>query len=134
MIFAEIFTQDDGKIRGFKINGHSNTAPKGFDIYCAGISALSQSAFLCIVNHLRREITGDSADGHLVLKLKQPADDLTEAAFQTMLIGMREIEKIAPQAFKLKITSDSETKDFSVPSASAQITLMSNFGFPENNS
>lgn len=102
MIRAKIYTQDDGKVTGFSIEGHANTAPAGQDIYCAGVSALSQSAFLCIKDYLGREIDSDFAHGKLMMKLKNPADELTEAVFQTMLIGMREIEKIAPKIVQVK--------------------------------
>ena len=101
MIVAEIYTQEDGKITGFKIEGHANTAPHGQDIYCAGVSTVTQAAYLCIVKHLHREIEGDSSSGKLFLELKTPPDDLTEAVFQTMLIGLLEIEKLAPQALKV---------------------------------
>jgi hypothetical protein len=101
MIVAEIHTQKDGKITGFKIEGHANTAPHGQDIYCAGVSTVTQSAYLCIVKHLKRDVVGDSSSGKLVLELKTPPDDLTEAVFQTMLIGLIEIEKLAPHALKV---------------------------------
>ena len=97
MINAEIYKQEDGKITGFLIDGHANTAPHGQDIFCAGVSTITQSAYLCIVQHLKRKIEGDSASGRLMLKLKTPPD----AVFQTMLIGLHEIEKLAPQALKV---------------------------------
>ena len=102
MIRAKIYTQVDGKVTGFSIDGHSNTAPSGYDIYCAGVSSLSQSAFLCIQDYLKRDIEADFAHGLLKMKLKDPPDELTEAVFQTMLIGMREIEKIAPKVLQVK--------------------------------
>ena len=102
MIKAEIFTQADGKMIGFSINGHANTAPRGYDIYCAGVSSLSQSAFLCVRDYLKRDFDADFSGGRLFMKLKGSADDLTEAVFQTMLIGLLEIEKIAPQIVKVK--------------------------------
>ncbi len=105
MIVAEIYRQADGKTTGFSIDGHSNTAPRGSDIFCAGVSSLSQSAYLCIKDHLHRDFDGDNGDGRLMLKLKTPPDDLTEAVFQTMIIGVREIEKLAPQAVRLTFSS-----------------------------
>ena len=104
MIRAEIYTQADGKIIGFSVNGHANAAPHGYDIYCAGVSAISQSVFLCIKDHLKRDFDADFSDGKLMIKLKTQPDELTEAVFQTMLIGMREIEKIAPKNVKLKFS------------------------------
>ena len=102
MIKAEIFTSR-GKIIGFSISGHSEAAPRGKDIYCAGVSALSDSAFLCIANHLKRDVEGGAAEGKSWLKLKTPPDELTEAVFQTLLIGLREIEKLVPKFLKVTI-------------------------------
>lgn len=104
MIKAEIFRQADGKMLGFSITGHANTAPRGQDIYCAGVSSLAQAAFLCVRDHLKRDFDADYASGKLMMKLKSPADELTEAVFQTMLIGLNEISKIAPQIVKIKYT------------------------------
>ena len=111
MIKAEIYKQADGKIIGFSVKGHANTAPRGFDIYCAGVSTLSQSAFLCVRDHLKRDFDADFAHGKLMMKLKEPADNMTEAVFQTMLIGMRELEKIAPQILKITFTEKEVQKN-----------------------
>ena len=102
MIKAEIFSSD-GKITGFSISGHSGNAPRGQDIYCAGVSTVAQAAYMCITDHLKRDIDGDYGDGKLILKLKSPPDELTEAVFQTMLIGITEIEKLAPKYVKVII-------------------------------
>jgi hypothetical protein len=112
MIVAEIYTQADGKIKGFSIDGHSNTAPRGQDIFCAGVSTVSQAAYMCIEEHLKRSFKSDFASGKLSLILNEPPDELTEAVFQTMLIGIREIEKLAPQAVKLIV----QQENFSVGS------------------
>ncbi|MBQ6005740.1 MAG: ribosomal-processing cysteine protease Prp [Selenomonadaceae bacterium] len=102
MIVAEMYKQGDGKFIGFSINGHANMGGQGFDIYCAGASMMSQSTFLCIRDHLKRDFIWDAAHGRLMMRLKTPPDDLTEVAFQTMLIGMRELEKLSPQAVKVE--------------------------------
>ena len=100
MIKAEIFTSS-GKIIGFSISGHADFAPRGKDIYCAGVSALSDSTFLCITDYLKRDVEGGAAEGKSWLKLKTPPDELTEAVFQTLLIGLREIEKLVPKFVKV---------------------------------
>ena len=106
MIVAEIYTHKK-KITGFSVNGHANTAPVGEDIYCAGVSSLTQSAFLCLRDFLKRDLENFEADsGKLVVQLKDRPDKLTESVFQTMLIGMREIQKIAPQVLEIKEVRD----------------------------
>ena len=102
MIVAQIFKRDDGKIIGFSLDGHSNQAKHGQDIYCAAASMMSSSTFLCLRDHLKRDMDGDAAHGRLSMKLKDEPDDLTEVAFQTLLIGMREVEKQVPQIVKVE--------------------------------
>ena len=104
MIKAEIFKQADGKIIGFSVEGHANTAPHGQDIYCAGVSTITQSVFLCMRDYLKRDFDADFDHGKLMMKLKSPADELTEAVFQTLLIGLKEIKNIVPQIVKLKFS------------------------------
>ena len=102
MIAAEIYKQDDGKIVGFSVDGHSNQAAHGYDIYCSAASMISSSVFLCLRDHLKREMTGEAKHGLLKIQLKDAPDDLTEVAFQTLLIGMREVEKLAPGVVKVE--------------------------------
>ena len=102
MIRAEIRTNGD-KIIGFTILGHSGTAPRGHDIYCAGVSSLSQSAYLALVKHLKRGVKFAQASGNFAVKLDEEPDELTEAVFQTMLLGLYEIEKLRPDALKVLV-------------------------------
>ena len=108
MIKAEFFKQADGKMLGFSVEGHANTAPHGQDIFCAGVSTVTQAAFLCVRDHLKRDFDADFSHGKLMMKLKAPADEMTEAVFQTVLIGVQEIAKIVPKIVKLKFTKIKE--------------------------
>ena len=101
MIVAQIFKRDDGKIIGFSVDGHSNQGKHGQDIYCSAASMISSSVFVCLRDYLKRDFEWDAAHGRLMLRLKTPPDKLTEAVFQTMIIGLREIEKLAPQFVKV---------------------------------
>ncbi len=103
MIVAEIYKQDDGKIIGFSVDGHSNQAKHGYDIYCSAASMISSSVFLCLRDFLKRDFEWDAAHGRLMVKLKDEPDDLTEAVFQTMLIGLKLLEEDAPKIFKIEM-------------------------------
>lgn len=100
MIRAEIYS-DGGRINGFAILGHSGTAPRGQDIYCAGVSSLSQSAYLALAKHLKRRVQFEQASGDFKVRLEDEPDELTEAVFQTMLLGLIEIEKLRPDALQV---------------------------------
>ena len=104
MIVAEIYTQGDGKIAAFVLRGHSDSGKRGhgYNIRCAEVSALSQSAYLAIRKYLNRAVAVENHEhGGLGVELKESPDELTEAVFQTMLTGLRTIEKVAPQVVKI---------------------------------
>lgn len=100
-ICAEIFQTGDGKVTGFTVEESSAEMVNELKIYCAGVWALTKAAFSCVKDYLKRDLEFSADTGRLTMKLKNPPDEVTEAAFQTMLIGLREIEKIAPQAVKI---------------------------------
>ena len=102
MIVTEIYKQSDGKIIGFSVDGHANTAKHGHDIYCAAASMISSSTLLCLRDYLKRDLSGEAKHGLLKVMLEDAPDDLTEVAFQTLLIGMREVEKQVPKIVKVK--------------------------------
>ena len=101
MIEIRIFSQTDGKISGFSVTGHSGTAERGQDIVCAGVSSLTQTALLGIMEYLHREVDYDIASGKLTVRLKSAPDDLTEAIMQSMLLGLIEIQKLSPEAVRI---------------------------------
>ena len=102
MITVEIFTQEDGKITGFSAQGHSGTAPRGEDIVCAGVSSLTDSAFLGITEYLHRNVISKDSSGKLQMMLEERPDERTEAILETMLLGLMEISKAYPKALRIK--------------------------------
>jgi len=102
VISVEIFTNADGMIVGYRVKGHSGTAEHGQDIVCAGVSALTQSALLGIMEHLHRTAIYDIASGNLEMRFSEPPDDCTEAILRTMYMGLAEIEKISPKGVRIQ--------------------------------
>ena len=104
MIEVEIYEEKDGRISAFSVHGHSGTAPKGRDIVCAGVSALTQTALLGLGRHLHREIEYHiDPSGDLHMKLREAPDDFTETVLRTMRMGIEEIEKVYPDAVRTRI-------------------------------
>jgi len=101
LVRIRIFSDQDGKITGYSVTGHSGTAERGRDIVCAGISSLAQAALLGIGEHLHREVDYKVTSGELTMRLKGAPDELTEAILRTMLMGLREIEKLSPKAVRI---------------------------------
>ena len=101
MIAVDIFTNHRGQITGCRVKGHSGTAERGEDIVCAGVSALTQSALLGIMEHLHRTVDYDIASGNLKMRLLEPPDDCTEAILRSMYMGLAEIEKLSPKGIQI---------------------------------
>jgi len=46
---------NDDYIQSFSVEGHASFGPEGRDIYCAGVSAVVQTALLGLIKHLSEE-------------------------------------------------------------------------------
>ena len=87
MIKAEFYDQD-GRITGFSVSGHSGYAEAGADVVCAAVSAAVTFADATI-----RDVLGESAktkvdDGNASVTLTLPARCDNEDAVQAILTGM----------------------------------------------
>lgn len=105
MIRVRVFRDGAGRISGFVAEGHSGWGPRGFDIVCAGVAALTQAAVLGLVRHVGAEAQVDASDGYLACRLVGPASpalwDQAEAILATMVLGLREIAQQYPQHLEL---------------------------------
>ncbi len=106
-IRADIYQNAEGKILGFDVKERKDFEMNQLKIYCAGIWSLAKSAYLCAKDYLKRELEVETDSGILKIKLKTPPDEVTEAVFQMMLMGMREIENLKPEALKINIGGES---------------------------
>lgn len=91
MITVKIYSNQQGKIVGCEITGHAESGKKGYDIVCAGVSSLTQTALLGLKRYLKADLVFEIKDGFLYFSLQQEANELTEAILQTMTIGLSEI-------------------------------------------
>lgn len=90
MIKITIFQQNHGEFLGWKSEGHSLTAPKGYDIICAGVSALLFSAYYQIKYNSSAPVTMEKWDGHMDVKLGH-STTVSNLAVQQMILGLEAI-------------------------------------------
>lgn len=103
MIVIKIFTNSDtGLIQGFSVKGHTNKAPLGYDIYCAGISALANSVVISLRDYLKLSIDSEGTDGNVYCMINSNPNEVTEGIFWTMIIGFKEIQKLVPDVIKIE--------------------------------
>lgn len=96
MICIYINRCQDGRIRQFKVLGHSDYAEEGKDIVCAAVSAIVQTAAMGINDIADIDMEYSQEEGHVSLSLPkdlspQQARD-AHVILETMLIGIKSIE------------------------------------------
>ena len=101
MIRVRIERDSTGRIRGFEAKGHAGAGPRGNDIVCAAVSVLTDSVFLGLDRHLKREMEWDADSGDISVRLKEAPDELTEAILATLVLGLTEIQKIYPDKLRI---------------------------------
>ncbi|HZJ84051.1 MAG TPA: ribosomal-processing cysteine protease Prp [Syntrophomonadaceae bacterium] len=97
----------DENIIGFTVKGHAAYAPKGEDIYCAGISAITQTALIGLIKHLNSqpEYIHEPGNMSVVLSDNISQDDKEKAQLilTTMLAGLESMEESYGKYMKLEI-------------------------------
>ena len=85
------------RIRGFRAKGHSGYAERGEDIVCAAVSALTQTAYLGVLELVGVESDISQNDGELRMMLPEgmtsEQSEMAELILGTMLLGLRSVEE-----------------------------------------
>ncbi|MGI5899288.1 MAG: ribosomal-processing cysteine protease Prp [Christensenellales bacterium] len=88
------------KRRGFHASGHSGSAPRGSDIICAAVSALTQTAYFSLRHYgIGCLYNRDDEKGMFALI----ADDceITQIIFTNMYCGLKAIADTHPQHLRV---------------------------------
>ena len=101
MIRVRIERDSTGRIQGFEAKGHAGAGPRGNDIVCAAVSVLTDSVFLGLDRHLKREMEWNADSGDISVRLKEAPDELTEAILATLVLGLTEIQKLYPDRLRI---------------------------------
>lgn len=95
MIKVDIYEDDQGKIREYRVAGHADSNPEGFDEVCAMVSLTTQVPVLGMEQVLSRTLdySVDEEYGLLCVRLVDAPDDKTEVLLRTMVLGLKGIQK-----------------------------------------
>ena len=102
---------------GIEATGHSGYAPAGYDIICAGVTALCDAFILSA----RYDIEAYENNGYTKIIIKNPASDV-EAKFSMLVTGLREIAEIFPDNVTIDDQAFTSIKDTSIQSSIETIT------------
>jgi len=109
MITVNIEYQEE-RIIAFTITGHAGYADKGRDIYCAGVSAIAQTAVLGLAKHLSTRPQVQIVEGENNLMECILPDDLSpddqykaQLILSTMEAGLLSMEEAYPRYLKVRV-------------------------------
>lgn len=86
-----------------EVKGHTDYAKHGQDIVCAAISALTQTALLGLIKHLKLQVDYQVADEeYLKFNLQGQENEQTDAILETMLYGLQEIACAYPKHVRIE--------------------------------
>ncbi len=94
-------------IKEVLITGHAGYADKGADIYCAGVSAVAQTALAGLLHHLEQAPFYKISDGHFECKLADNLNDMDNEKAQiilsTMKVGLLAMQDVYKEHMKIII-------------------------------
>lgn len=97
----------DNNITGFKVKGHANFAPEGQDICCAGVSAVTQTALIGLLNHLEEKPEYKVVKGDLEIKLppniSRKDNEIAQIILDTMVAGLKAMQEEYREFIKMDI-------------------------------
>lgn len=89
MITIALQQDEQRRYSGFCISGHAESADEGYDLVCAAVSVLAQTAFLGLC-HYGKEPSYEQREGYLSLHLAE-RNETTQVILETMVLGLEEI-------------------------------------------
>lgn len=88
MISVSVMRDDNNDITGFKVSGHAGYAKAGYDIVCAGVSAVTVGTVNAIEALTGTVMDADMKDGFLSAALPEGIGDVQTEQVQLLLASM----------------------------------------------
>jgi uncharacterized protein YsxB (DUF464 family) len=101
-----LFSHDDqNRYNGFKCTGHAEYKKRGYDIVCAGISALTQTTVLALDKLLKIGVQVEANQKNGLLDCSwvnnSNAVEKSDLLVETMRLGLNEIHNLYPEHLSL---------------------------------
>lgn len=105
---VEITIQYRGdEIVSYTVKGHAGYGPNGTDIYCAGVSAIAQTALLGLLKHLPQPPGYEIRDGFMEcvipVSLEKPEREKAQVILTSMEAGLLAMEEEYPGCIKVNV-------------------------------
>lgn len=85
---------------GYVITGHANYDEYGYDVVCAGISALTQTIALALQRYCKAKVQATS--GWLTVDVEEP-DDVSNVLLHALKMGLDNISMEYPEHLQIRV-------------------------------
>ena len=89
MITIALQQDEQQRYSGFCISGHAESADEGYDLVCAAVAVLAQTAFLGLC-HYGKKPAYEQREGYFSIRLAEQ-NETTQVILETMVLGLEEI-------------------------------------------
>ncbi|RYL93885.1 ribosomal-processing cysteine protease Prp [Sporolactobacillus sp. THM7-4] len=107
MISLTVDRDSDGRISHFKMTGHADSGPYGYDLVCAGVSAVSFGALNAVevLAGIKMNVRQSDQGGYLECSCPKNTGtgslEKAQLILEAMLVSMQTIEKSYGQYIKI---------------------------------
>jgi len=103
MVGVRFFRKSNGIIDGFILDGHTECAPHGEDVVCAGVSALAQSILLGLIEVVGAKVDYCKEEGYLECRvLKNSEQREIQVLLNTLYLSLKRMEEDYPDFIEVK--------------------------------
>lgn len=92
-----------GDFFGFEAKGHAGGGEEGFDIYCAAISAITQTACIGLEDVCKCKLDLKMRDGYLkaTISSKEAEQENCQTVFKTLNLGLQSFKEENPKYIQI---------------------------------
>lgn len=102
-----VISYRDEYIVSFSVEGHAGYAESGSDIYCAAVSAVTQTALLGLINNLQEAPDYTVVKGRLECRvspnLSRPDRDRAQLILSTMESGLKAMQESCGEYLQMMV-------------------------------
>lgn len=92
MITITVFQKSEHYV-GFESKGHADYADEGYDIICAGISALTVNTVNSIEAFTKDTFFVEQDDGYMKLTIENPVSNSALLLMKSLVLGLQQIQE-----------------------------------------
>ena len=98
------------KVHRVDVRGHGG-GEVGYDIVCAAVSAITETALTGLLHHNPQAITWKMGEGFMSIQIMDDSTTVVSAIVTTMILGLKQIEREYPGRVSLHLIDNAGIAD-----------------------